>query len=1728
MDRLLGRMAAPLAIGALVLACMASIPEQVLATETQIGARGFAPERVYDVGDIDVVNLFNGGLTLTVPIGHSYPLSPSFSYGLTLVYNSNVWDLQSEIVGGEQEEVFYPVPNAISNAGLGWTLTLGMLFPPESGPGNDTLHWMYVGPDGQSHHFYDELHGNTGCGTCDDGSTETKYTRDNSFIRMRPVGTEGTTLELDFPNDTTHVFTNYGTSTTPAWLLDRIRDQHGNFLDINYQFPSPDWELVDSLGRRHWVRFATDPELGLIVTSVELAAFEDALGAADPSADYTFDYGLTPAQIPRCYRNTEDDEVPKTAILDLPLLNRVVYPDGSEYSFVDDLDEARYLPDCGPTGNLIAGALTGVRLRTRGQVEWDYGSYFMPSERGAQTTAGVRERRELDEAGATLGTWVYANETISVDPGTGELEPKDTRTHVTFPGDNTTHGHCSTHYFSAVPHLWTYGLPFSENEPKEGIYSLSVEVFTGSRLEGPLDKRVCDDALPNEPVRSTYVAYESDFHEITGPQRAGDPEPEQRVAVVAPPSDPSHTVASPEGVGDPMDAYNAHRRLAGTRTTYHDDAGHWVETENRSYDGFGHYRQTISESSFGSYRTQWVRFNNDRGTFPVITMIQFNEPWILNTYAERSLSGPTSPQSEQDFCFDQGRVIRTRTLEQGVGESPADLVTEYDYDIVNPALMIRERYYGGWQNGVLQEIVDEPADLCDLDISTLTPQYVIEHTYSHGVASSSHYVDAAGASVLRTTDLDIDPSTALVTAARDTLDLETTFEYDLLGRLEWQRPGNTDATRTKFIYANATTSDPATVIVREAPGSGPGVVSERRHEFDGLGRIVKESVLMPNGGATSYRTTQYTGRGWKDRVSEWTDGSKIRTTKFRNYDPFGRPTLIRPPDGNNHEITISHLGARQVDRTVQIAVGGTLTPVTTTEIYDSHGRLKSVTEPSGPGTQTNTTEYSYNTAGNLIEVHTDPGPGQQSRHWEYNGLGNLQFDDPAERTSSEYFYSEYDALRNPKNVRALFLDPYQNTAIGGLAMSYDRAGRVVEVREFHDSQRILKEFVYGTGPSGNGGPHGKLWKAIRHNYHPTSGADTVVEEEYSYGGVEGRISQRVTRVDGSDMFDQSFTWTEGGQIDVVGYPSCAPAGCSPPARNVDHDYDMGFLSAVIGYASTFLYESNQMISEIHHANGVHDLWVIDPNQMRRPKKIKTAGVTPFNFNTGDYAYDGAGNITAIGDDAFEYDRVSRLTSGTVRGGPSGDGGVQTLTYDVYGNILEMNTNGTVQEFDVNSNYNLFDDEWVIGEDLRVTDYDKAGNLILWAENSDGTFPTWYWSHKYLYDEFNMMIRHQRGVDPSDPPDHTTRFLYTADDERLARIEEGSTGTETHWTVRDLNGQVLRTFKEFPSSGTWMWTRDYVWREGKLLASVKENGGSELTEHYHLDHLGNPRMVTGAGKQSLRRHDFYPFGEEFEPGADPDTMRFTGHERDFAGMGGEDDAGDLDYMHSRYYGPGMGRFLSVDPIDSSQPSSAQSWNKYTYALNNPLRFVDPNGLEPLDAKLLQFFNAFFDADFARVDIQTGLLAQAITGIAGAEGVTLGENIYLSPEAARDYEKRNRSAIRLVGHELTHTLQYRHLGTQRFLSGYLQHYSFSRTSGDTPDQAYRNIILEDIAFRVGSVIGDFLRTNPEIQGRLESGQSLSQQYLQQIDSALADAAKSGKFKTGLQFIQGFLVYIEPPPE
>src|SRR5690606_35230829 len=105
-------------------------------------------------------------------------------------------------------------------------------------------------------------------------------------------------------------------------------------------------------------------------------------------------------------------------------------------------------------------------------------------------------------------------------------------------------------------------------------------------------------------------------------------------------------------------------------------------------------------------------------------------------------------------------------------------------------------------------------------------------------------------------------------------------------------------------------------------------------------------------------------------------------------------------------------------------------------------------------------------------------------------------------------------------------------------------------------------------------------------------------------------------------------------------------------------------------------------------------------------------------------------------------------------------------------------------------------------------------------------------------------------------------------------------------------------------------------------------------YIHSDHLGSLSALTDEEGNLHSQTTFYPFGS---------YRNSTGHtvtDRGYTGHRHNDDLG-LIYMNARYYLPGIGRFVSADTIVPN-PADPQSFNRYSYTLNNPLRYTDPTG------------------------------------------------------------------------------------------------------------------------------------------------------------------------------------------
>ncbi len=127
----------------------------------------------------------------------------------------------------------------------------------------------------------------------------------------------------------------------------------------------------------------------------------------------------------------------------------------------------------------------------------------------------------------------------------------------------------------------------------------------------------------------------------------------------------------------------------------------------------------------------------------------------------------------------------------------------------------------------------------------------------------------------------------------------------------------------------------------------------------------------------------------------------------------------------------------------------------------------------------------------------------------------------------------------------------------------------------------------------------------------------------------------------------------------------------------------------------------------------------------------------------------------------------------------------------------------------------------------------------------------------------------------------------------------------------------------------------------MLAAVTSDGNNgEVVDHFTLDHLGTPRLVTDWLGNRTGFHTYWPYGTEASDATQDDfDKKFTGHERD--PYDPSSTADDMDYMHARFANPLTARFMSLDPRPG-EAAFPQSLNRYSYVLGNPMKLVDPTG------------------------------------------------------------------------------------------------------------------------------------------------------------------------------------------
>lgn len=180
--------------------------------------------------------------------------------------------------------------------------------------------------------------------------------------------------------------------------------------------------------------------------------------------------------------------------------------------------------------------------------------------------------------------------------------------------------------------------------------------------------------------------------------------------------------------------------------------------------------------------------------------------------------------------------------------------------------------------------------------------------------------------------------------------------------------------------------------------------------------------------------------------------------------------------------------------------------------------------------------------------------------------------------------------------------------------------------------------------------------------------------------------------------------------------------------------------------------------------------------------------------------------------------------------------------------------------------------------------------------------------------------------------------YDGEGKRVKKV----TGAESAVFVYS-NGRLV----EERNSSTNALVTSYLYAGSQLLATETSTG----TNYTVTDHLGSPRVVVNGSGTVVSRRDFLPFGEELfadgtyrktsdnysTTGIDAVRQRFTGYQKDT-------ETG-LDFAEARMYQNQHGRFTAIDPLLASGKSAIpQTFNRYSYVNNKPLRLVDPSGLQ----------------------------------------------------------------------------------------------------------------------------------------------------------------------------------------
>jgi RHS repeat-associated protein len=910
-----------------------------------------------------------------------------------------------------------------------------------------------------------------------------------------------------------------------------------------------------------------------------------------------------------------------------------------------------------------------------------------------------------------------------------------------------------------------------------------------------------------------------------------------------------------------------------------------------------------------------------------------NYLWQSNSnYLQFNLLNLPSSVTVYDGANNQ-KALTSYTYD-GSARSSSGITMQRDAAPVNAPYFGNPTFVGRWENGSTVSTTNCPFSVTNANISTTTTFYdtgmPLTSTDACGHATAYSYsATFFGAFVTQTQYPDTnspnlahhiisgnyDFNTGLLTSFTDQNSNSKTFAYDNMQRFTTVTYPSPDGGTVNFYY-------PDGVTIEQQKQIDASRTTDLFVRFDGVGREIRRITANDESTPWDQVDTCYDSLGRASFKSYPYQGTGLSASQVCSgagdafvYDALGRTTTVTHSD--NSTILTSYTG-----RATSVSDEGNGTQrVQRISQVDGLGRLASICEVASAsqlgsgGTPAACsqdiagtgflTSYVYDTLDNLTSVAQGT---LNSRTFQYDSLSRLTSATNPESGNITYAYDEDGLL-----ITRTAPKPNQTSTLTVVTtMTYDPLHRL-RGKSYNDS----------------------LTPTVTMNYDETSALGA--------SGLLNTIGRSSSSTVAGSLAGEVLSYDKLGRARINS--QCTPQNCGATTLfPVNYTYDLlgDMLTSTNGLGVTLTYTVNRATRLTTLASSLSD--TNHPGTLYSSAHFNAAGsLLSANYGNGiaeTLAYDSRLRLASITDGARYSVSIPTAPSGYA---PNGDiltandsvNGNWTYAYDAFNRIASANATGQAytyvydrygnrwQQNGPHSSSLGFDNNNHITSGSGVT-YDAAGNVT-----ANGT-PT------YFYDAENRLI--QVGGTLGVCSGATACYVYDASGRRI-RKTTSSTSVDF---LYDLAGSEVA---EVSSTGGW--NRGEVYAGGKHLATYSSGTGG-TTYFIHADWLGTERARTTATGAAYETCTSLPFGDWLScTGGDPSPMHFTGKEHD-AESG-------LDNFGARYNASSMGRFMSPDPKNPSPRhiASPQKWNKYGYVLNNPLAFIDPDGLEEFIITVTRF-------------------------------------------------------------------------------------------------------------------------------------------------------------------------------